>query len=171
MSQPKYDSGFRSGYERNRIIFGAPGTGKSFLLKQEAEELIGRTGGTLERVTFHPDYTYAQFVGTYKPISDADGTIRYDFVPGPFLRVYVDALRDCQPAAKIRQAEVMYMFPTNRTDWDLFEGITEVGQTQQFDTPKDSRVGDPALIYVARSQDHSNGIYALGTIAERKKAA
>ncbi len=52
------------------------------------------TAGTYERVTFHPDYSYSQFVGTYKPVMDTDGkSIKYDFVPGPFMRIYVDALK------------------------------------------------------------------------------
>lgn len=81
-------------YERNRIIFGAPGTGKSYGLKGDCEKLLAETVGTYERVTFHPDYSYSQFVGTYKPVMDSDGkSIRYDFVPGPFMRVYVDALK------------------------------------------------------------------------------
>lgn len=81
-------------YERNRIIFGAPGTGKSYGLKGDCEKLLAETVGTYERVTFHPDYSYSQFVGTYKPVMDVDGkSIRYDFVPGPFMRVYADALK------------------------------------------------------------------------------
>ena len=47
----------------------------------------------LERVTFHPNYSYAQFVGTYKPVQDtADETqIKYEYVPGPFMRIYTVA--------------------------------------------------------------------------------
>lgn len=78
-------------YERNRIVFGAPGTGKSHRLKKDAGQLIDRNGGTFERVTFHPDYTYSQFVGTYKPVSRG-GDIEYEFVPGPFMRIYAEAL-------------------------------------------------------------------------------
>ena len=55
----------------NRILFGAPGTGKSFTLKKEAKELLAG-GGYEERVTFHPDYSYANFVGSYKPVMVAD---------------------------------------------------------------------------------------------------
>lgn len=51
----------------NKIIFGAPGTGKSYKLEHEKRELLDH-GGTCERVTFHPDYSYANFVGTYKPV-------------------------------------------------------------------------------------------------------
>ena len=44
-----------------------------------------------ERVTFHPDYSYANFVGTYKPVPKGD-SITYKFVPGPFMRVLKKAL-------------------------------------------------------------------------------
>ena len=80
-------------YERNRIVFGAPGTGKSYELKEDCEDLLKDTNGSYERVTFHPDYSYSQFVGTYKPVMGTDEKIRYDFVPGPFMRVYVEALK------------------------------------------------------------------------------
>lgn len=89
-----FNTDIKAKYERNRIVFGAPGTGKSYGLKDDCEELMKDTTGTYERVTFHPDYTYSQFVGTYKPVMDEDGnSIRYDFVPGPFMRVYVEALK------------------------------------------------------------------------------
>ena len=81
-------------YERNRIVFGAPGTGKSFCLKQDSENLRKNFGGKFERVTFHPDYTYSQFVGTYKPVMDDAGEkIKYEYVPGPFMRVLTEALK------------------------------------------------------------------------------
>lgn len=89
-----YKTGLNPKYERNRILFGAPGTGKSFSLKNDCNKLMADSAGTYERVTFHPDYSYSQFVGTYKPVMDTDGkSIRYDFVPGPFMRIYVDALK------------------------------------------------------------------------------
>lgn len=91
--QPVYNTNLETEFERNYIVFGAPGTGKSFKLKENSKKLLDSTKGTLERVTFHPDYTYSQFVGTYKPISDTNGDIRYKFVPGPFMRVYVEALK------------------------------------------------------------------------------
>lgn len=47
----------------NRIVFGAPGTGKSHLLERDSKVF----GNNVERVTFHPNYSYANFVGTYKP--------------------------------------------------------------------------------------------------------
>lgn len=52
-----------NGFARNRIVFGAPGTGKSHLLAMDSKCF----GNNVERVTFHPNYSYANFVGTYKP--------------------------------------------------------------------------------------------------------
>lgn len=91
----KYNTDVEIPMERNRIVFGAPGTGKSFELKEDSERIALKFGGEYERVTFHPDYTYAQFVGTYKPIMDDDGEkIKYSYVPGPFIRILSKALRN-----------------------------------------------------------------------------
>lgn len=77
----------------NRIIFGAPGTGKSFQLKDESQPINEPSPfENIERVTFHPDYSYGQFVGSYKPVSDDNGKINYEYVPGPFMRTLVKAL-------------------------------------------------------------------------------
>lgn len=89
---------------RNLIFFGAPGTGKSYQLARLAEQYFDKRN--VRRVTFHPDYTYAQFVGCYKPVTtmrtvtDEDGTestqseISYGFVPGPFLETYIAAVQN-----------------------------------------------------------------------------
>ena len=78
-------------YPHNRIIFGAPGTGKSFKLDKDKSVF----GDNYERVTFHPNYSYSQFVGSYKPKPKKNGNggeyVSYEFVPGPFLRTWVNA--------------------------------------------------------------------------------
>lgn len=89
----KFETGLVSSFERNRITFGAPGTGKSHRLNEDRKRLLENTSGSYERVTFHPEYTYSQFVGSYKPVTNDNGEIRYDFVPGPFMRVLVSALK------------------------------------------------------------------------------
>lgn len=98
----------------NLIYFGAPGTGKSFKLKVAVEGEKNDVGSIsqdektglfvdvkdgkviqrrYERVTFYPTYSYAQFVGCYKPVMHGN-EIAYEFVPGPFLRVLVNALNE-----------------------------------------------------------------------------
>lgn len=99
LQKVKYETGYKNDFARNRILFGAPGTGKSYTINKEREELLGKDNELdYERVTFHPDYSYANFVGTYKPVpcKDSDGkdAITYEYVPGPFMRVFVKALKN-----------------------------------------------------------------------------
>lgn len=76
-----YETKLEKEFARNRIIFGAPGTGKSRMLNDEAVKLLGiGDDKDYERVTFHSNYSYANFVGTYKPImvSDVNGQVPND---------------------------------------------------------------------------------------------
>ena len=67
--EDSFKTGYESPFPRNRILFGAPGTGKSFTINSDRVELLGKDNeDDYERVTFHPDYSYANFVGTYKPV-------------------------------------------------------------------------------------------------------
>jgi len=90
-----YNTSLKTDFAMNRIIFGAPGTGKSHKIKKDCDSLFSESEQTYERVTFHPDYTYSKFVGTYKPITD-EGEIKYKFIPGPFLRVLAAALENAR---------------------------------------------------------------------------
>lgn len=73
------------------IYFGAPGTGKSFKVKEKIEK------NDFIRVTFHPDMDYNYFIGCYKPITiknesnEKDSEISYEFIPGPFINAYCNA--------------------------------------------------------------------------------
>ena len=71
---------------KNRILFGPPGSGKSHRIDE-----YYANGHAQIRVTFHPDSDYHSFVGSYKPVSDAAGNIRYSFVPQAFTNAYLSA--------------------------------------------------------------------------------
>ena len=88
---------------RNWVFFGAPGTGKSYQLNKLAKDSFRRENIT--RVAFYPDYTYSQFVGCFKPVtrykdssdkpvSELAAYISYEFVPGPFLETYINAVQN-----------------------------------------------------------------------------
>lgn len=67
----------------NYLLYGVPGSGKSYTVKTEYcddEECM-------ERVVFHPDYTYSDFVGQIMPKLDDERRVYYDFSPGPFTRM------------------------------------------------------------------------------------
>lgn len=82
----------------NRIVFGAPGTGKSCKLEKDR---IKYFGNRYIRVTFHPNYSYSHFVGTYKPVpetyddenGDKKDGITYKYVPGPFMKALVESVK------------------------------------------------------------------------------
>lgn len=58
----------------------------------------------LERVTFHPNYSYSQFVGTYKPVKNEQEEITYEYIPGPFMRIYVNAVKELNRAKDKQEA-------------------------------------------------------------------
>lgn len=93
----------------NLLVYGAPGVGKSYYVNNIIKSSYHN------RVIFHAEYTYFDFVGAYKPVpvfkksndvfvteNNKDnvllaGTpyINYEFVPGPFIDTLVAAY--CNP--------------------------------------------------------------------------
>ena len=73
----------------NIILYGVPGAGKSWTI----ESYYRDENTKMQRVVFHPDYTYSDFVGQILPQSK-DGNVSYDFIPGPFTKIVNDAYRN-----------------------------------------------------------------------------
>ena len=113
-----------TGIEIQKIFYGCPGTGKSRTIKDKVEGDNGEKmmyfderGKVVDdpnsvkdkskpttnvfRTTFHPDYDYSTFVGSYKPVmnpvigEDGDETgneeLAYEFVPQVFTNAYIRA--------------------------------------------------------------------------------
>ena len=74
---------------RNLIYYGAPGTGKSYAIKEETEQ----SQNTVIKTVFHSDTQNSDFMGCLKPSSD-DGDVTYTFQSGPFTNALVKALND-----------------------------------------------------------------------------
>ncbi len=96
-----------------RIFFGAPGTGKSYELSKEAKEYFGEN---FERVTFHPNYMYGNFVGAYKPfpkvLKNADGTIKRDEdgnIQESISYEYVAGVLMCQLLKALKNPTINYL--------------------------------------------------------------
>lgn len=89
------DEGFSpEKYEENRIstgcnvlLYGVPGSGKSWTIEHEYCKL----GSIVERLVFHPDYTYSDFIGQILPAVAEDGQVSYKFTPGPFTNILREA--------------------------------------------------------------------------------
>lgn len=98
----------------NRLLNGAPGTGKSYLLQDDCERYLGTDyADYMERVTFHLTYSYQQFVGTYKPVPDS-GSITYRYIPGPFLRLLVKAIKDYEHSGEFSPNYILVIEEINR---------------------------------------------------------
>lgn len=75
----------------NTLLYGVPGAGKSYTVEHE----YMKKENPRERLVFHPDYTYSDFVGQILPVvnEDKDGNknVSYEFTPGPFTTILKDA--------------------------------------------------------------------------------
>lgn len=78
----------------NILLYGVPGAGKSHEIKTKycADERY------MERVVFHPDYMYSDFVGQILPRVETDdegnSRLKYIFTPGPFTKMLKKAEKD-----------------------------------------------------------------------------
>lgn len=98
-------------HKLQQIFYGAPGTGKSHKIKDDADVKAADEKNLVFRTTFHPDSDYSTFVGAYKPtttkravrnvagdiVKDTnkedvyEDCITYSFIPQAFLQAYVAA--------------------------------------------------------------------------------
>lgn len=101
-NEPKKDGVAKPHNSIQRIIYGCPGSGKSYLLKKDASSAHWAT-----RTVFHPATRYTDFVGGLRPESiykvedsspatyigsqtpvEGEPYVRYVFQPGPMMMAY-----------------------------------------------------------------------------------
>ena len=83
-----YLTTIKKNIKNQKIYYGAPGTGKSYKLKEESENYFYPEN--IKIITFHPSYSYSNFVGSYKPKTEGDKTV-FKFVPGPLINILIEA--------------------------------------------------------------------------------
>ena len=71
--------------KKQAILFGPPGTGKTFLADHLARLIVGGTDGLTDCIQFHPAYSYEEFIQGIRPESDEKGNLQFDLKPGGFL--------------------------------------------------------------------------------------
>ncbi|WP_322169362.1 AAA family ATPase [Acutalibacter caecimuris] len=81
------DQAPRKGNGTNVLLYGVPGAGKSWTIEHE----YCRKGAHVERLVFHPDYTYSDFIGQILPKVSPNGQVSYAFTAGPFTNILKEA--------------------------------------------------------------------------------
>ena len=149
--------------ESKNIIFrGAPGTGKSYLAKQIAADIISN-GFTdrysdltdeqkrqMEFVQFHPSYDYSDFVEGIRPKMNEDGSMGFELQEGIFKRFVDKARKNLENSQKSKE-KIKKEISANTVMANFFDNI-EYG-AQEFYTIKGNKFTvtdvDEKYIYIA----------------------
>ncbi|RKW53647.1 MAG: ATPase [Lachnospiraceae bacterium] len=149
--------------ESKNIIFrGAPGTGKSYLAKQIAADIISN-GFTdrysdltdeqkrqMEFVQFHPSYDYSDFVEGIRPKMNEDGSMGFELQEGIFKRFVDKARKNLENSQKSKE-KIKKEISANTVMANFFDNI-EYG-VQEFYTIKGNKFTvtdvDDKYIYIA----------------------
>lgn len=133
---------------KNLIFRGAPGTGKSYLAKQIAADIISngytdkwadlteKQRRQVEFVQFHPSYDYSDFVEGLRPKMNEDGSMGFELQDGIF-KSFVDRARrnfeDSQKPKEVREKEI-----SSNTALEEFFADIEFGE-EEFKTIKGNK--------------------------------
>ena len=124
---------------KNIIFRGAPGTGKSYLAKQIAADIVSK-GATdnyteltdeqkkqIEFVQFHPSYDYSYFVEGLRPKMNEDGTMGFELYDGIFKSFTDKSRRNFESSKKSRKA--IEQEASVQTQMKAFFDSIEYGET------------------------------------------
>ena len=78
---------------RNLILTGAPGTGKTYMAKEIAKAM-GCTDNEIGFVQFHPSYDYTDFVEGLRPKNDKNGNVGFERRDGVFKEFCKNAIKN-----------------------------------------------------------------------------
>lgn len=119
---------------KNLIFRGAPGTGKSYLAKEIAADII--SNGYYEKFTqlseeqrkqvefvqFHPSYDYSDFVEGLRPKVNDDGTMGFELQDGIFKKFIARARKNYEDSQKSKEA-IEREVSVQESMTDFFSGI------------------------------------------------
>lgn len=150
------------------VFYGPPGTGKTYTAAQftrwwlHQQPGVDPTTDQFETVTFHPSFTYEDFIEGLKADNTDDGVV-YDYQPGVF-KEFVDAARDAyRTATDTPPRYVMLIDEINRGNLaQIFgETITGLEYDKRLDAANETTV---SLAHSGQPFTIPPNLYLIGTM-------
>ncbi len=156
---------------KQMVFYGPPGTGKTYTARRFARWWLNQQDefdphiGQLDTVTFHPSFTYEDFIEGLSVDTTEDGSVKYEEVPGVFLEFANKARQEyyATPDDEEPRRYVLVIDEINRGNLAQIFGETITG------LEADKRLGgdDEASITLAHSGDQFTippNLYLIGTM-------
>ncbi len=179
----KIDESVRMDGGKNVILYGVPGSGKSYALQRD----YCNDNSVVEKIVFHPDYSYSDFVGQIMPSVDDSGMVSYKFNPGPFTNILKKAYHNPQTKhvlvideinrgnAPAIFGEIFQLLDRLRHDKDGFKkgsseyaiNNTDIANTVHND--KNASIRIPSNLWIIATMNTSDqNVFTLDTAFQRR---
>lgn len=160
---------------QNILLYGVPGSGKSHYINTK----YCCNQDFIERVVFHPEYTYSDFIGQILP-QIVEDKINYVFTPGPFTTILKKAIynptqnfflvieelnRGNAPAIF---GEIFQLLDRNKTGESVYS-ITNFDIAKELFKNPEQKIKLPSNLWILATMNTSDqNVFTLDTAFQRR---